>query len=159
MAVAAYDWYGVLAAQGRNPAIIRRNWRSGRFQFGANGTVRKRRLLVHNQNMKHRQILGQLLFILSLFARKRDAITVFAENDHRNRELACFPKQRLDTLLAFTQAEIRVQDQRLSSRSICSNSSSMTVLIRLLSSRKCFNLPKASIQGTSIGPEHATSFP
>jgi len=59
MAVAAYDRYGVLAAQGRNPAIIRRNWRSGSFQFGANGTVGKRRPFVHVQNLKFRQILGQ----------------------------------------------------------------------------------------------------
>src|SRR5690348_3664627 len=160
MAIAAYDRYGMLAAQGRNPAIIRRNWRSGRFQFGANSAVGKRRLFVHIQNLKFRQIFGQPLFILSSVTRNRNAITIFAENDHRNRELVCLPKQRLDTLFAFSQSRkgVRVENQRLSSGSICSNSSSMRLLTRLLSLRKCLNLPKASIQGASIGVDRAASF-
>lgn len=92
MAIAAYDRYGVLATQGGNPAVIRRNWSSGHFQFSANSTVGNRRPLIHVQNMKFRKIFGQPRFILSSFARKRNPVTILTENDDRNCDLMCLPK-------------------------------------------------------------------
>jgi len=82
----------MLAAQGRNPNVIGRNWGSGELQFGTDRAIGNGGSFVDVQNAKPSHAFRQPSFVLNAVAGLRNPVTKFAQDDDRKREL-CLPGQ------------------------------------------------------------------
>src|SRR6266404_2549489 len=110
----------MLAAQGCDPNVVRRDRSSRFFELHANCSVRRGGCLIHIEDPEVPERFGQPLLVPLAVARLANAISKFSQNNDGERYFRCFAKYGFEGGLSIGKREesVRVQDHSRSSISI-----------------------------------------
>src|SRR6516165_11090110 len=98
----------MLAAERRNPRVVRRDRSAGLFQLAAKVGIPRRGLLIDLEHLGERKYLFQPPLVLAPVARRGDSKAIFTQDDDRNSNLSRARKRAGGTPLAFRNTRRRV---------------------------------------------------